>query len=83
MVKSALEELGATAITTDANARFYRYKNDVLLVQSPADVNDLYDQLYCIRFGMRIGRIDGGNFVPGHFLGANFRLENIPHLELE
>ncbi|MFZ4461607.1 MAG: hypothetical protein ACOYN2_03595 [Patescibacteria group bacterium] len=83
MVRTTLESMGATAIIQNSLARFYRYKNDVLLVTSPAEIDDIFDALYCIRFGMRIGRIEDGSFVPGHFLGANFELTSLPRLDLD
>lgn len=69
IVEEAIALLG-TQLPTDA--KWYRYKNDILLTRATSDIDSLLKELYIIRFGMRIGRIEGNNFEPLPPLGVHF-----------
>lgn len=78
-VEKYLGEIG-TVLPDDA--KLYRYKNDILLVRASTDISDLIDSIYAIRFGMRIGRIEGHAFEPQGPLGVHFEHRNLPRYEL-
>jgi NOL1/NOP2/fmu family ribosome biogenesis protein len=79
-VEKALETLGTEL---PADAKLYRYKNDILLIRSTGDIAPILDRVYAIRFGMRIGRIEGNVFEPQAPLGVHFVHRNLSKIELK
>ncbi len=48
----------------EKHGQFYRYKNDVLYIRYRGDILPLLKQIYCIKLGTRIGRLENGGFRP-------------------
>jgi NOL1/NOP2/fmu family ribosome biogenesis protein len=78
-VQQALEQFG-TQLPSDSI--LYRYKNDILLVRSVGHFSPILTRLYAIRFGLRIGRIEGNIFEPQAPLGVHFVHKNLQKIEL-
>ena len=80
--EKACASLGAEEYRSP-DCRYFRYKNDVLLVRSQADIDAVIESSYLIRLGKRIGRFDGDSFVPNHFFGADRILSKAPRYDLD
>ena len=56
----------------------FRFKRDILAIEKHASIKPLMEQIFFIRLGKRIGRIEDGTLTPDNRLGRDFALPRLP-----
>lgn len=65
-----------------SNYYLYEFKRDILAIQKNSTAKALLQNIFPIRLGQKIGRIEEGVFTPDNRIGRDFRLTKTPVYEI-
>jgi len=61
----------------------FQFKKDILAIRKNQDFRPLLQELFFVRLGQKIGRIEDGVFTPDNRLGRDFKLAKTPIYQIQ